>query len=459
MTGDHDAAIEAESKRAWLDVLKVTSRRVRQAVALVVKDGAETLTDEFYQRMQQDWRAAAFLDQQQVQTRLRGSLRRWMVELFSAQEDEDLPKVIKRQVEIGVVHARIRLPVDLISAGMRLIKRGIRRRIEFAPLDDAERLMANTFVSDLLHLSDSLMTHAYIRDIKDAVRHDEAFRQIMQSKSSAFEQARQRAALAEWVETLVMSVWEGVRPLPRLRDSIFGIWVHHKGAMIFDHVRGYPEFMLSIDILDNTLIPRLEAAQKRPDTETALAAVKDLLGMLRMQLGEMFDLLSVRDDGMDRETQAADRRYLPAILSREINSHQQSGRAFCLLLVDIRLEGLQGDAMNSARSRVMQSSAHLVADSLRTTDHLFRYSDSSFMVVAVETARERAATMAMGIADRLRQSLTAGQVSGFVVPIEPRVSIGIAEYDNHPDYQYFIQRAELALAESVSGRRQVRIAR
>ena len=48
---------------------------------------------------------------------------------------------------------------------------------------------------------------------------------------------------------------------------------------------------------------------------------------------------------------------------------------------------------------------------------------------------------------------TAGNVQGSWTPVNPNVFIGVAEYDRHPDYQYFIQRAETALAEASMAKR------
>jgi diguanylate cyclase len=126
--------MEKEAIRAWHDLLAVTPRTVREAVAEVVRNGAETLTEEFYERMMRSGRASGFLDQARVQKRLRASLRQWMVDLFFTVTEDAVAATIRRQVEVGAVHARIRLPIDLIPSGIRILKRGFRWQIDFAPL-------------------------------------------------------------------------------------------------------------------------------------------------------------------------------------------------------------------------------------------------------------------------------------------------------------------------------------
>lgn len=184
--------MEKEAIRAWHDLLAVTPRTVRDAVAAVVRNGAETLTEEFYERMMRSRRASGFLDQERVQKRLRASLRQWMVDLFSIVAEDAVAATILRQVEVGAVHAQIRLPIDLIPSGIRILKRGIRRRIDFAPLELDDRLLALVYVSDLLHLADGLMNQANFRDAQEVVRNDEAYRLVTQKRSASFERARQR---------------------------------------------------------------------------------------------------------------------------------------------------------------------------------------------------------------------------------------------------------------------------
>lgn len=454
----NDAAteMEEESIRAWLGIFSVTARHIREAVAQVVKEGAEALAEEFYDRMQKNPRTTDFLDQERVQQRLRASLRRWMTELFTTLDDEQLLPAIRRQIEVGVVHARIRLPIDLIPAGIRVLKRGIRRRIDFTSLDAADRLVAQIYVSDLLHLADSLMNQAYFRDMEVVVRNDEAYRLVAQKRSASFERARQRAALSEWAESLLMAVWSQQHngPLTRLRDSEFGVWMHHKGAVMFDGSHDFRTIVEAIETMDNMLLPHLQPmSQERDRIDTTIGAIKNLLDLIRYKVNDLFESSAEKDEGLDRETQLHDRRYLPAILSREMRAHMESTRPCCLMLIDITFPSLKGASAEGTRNRMRQVAASIIGDCLRTTDHLFRFDENRFLLVAVECASAKASQMAAALTERLRQTLHTGNVQGSWTPVSPSVHIGIAEYDRHPDYQYFIQRVETALAEAVHAKR------
>ncbi len=453
---DNSAPMELESEavRAWRELFTVTPLHIRQAVADVVRDGADTLTEDFYGRMQTHARAAPFLDQQRVQKRLRASLRQWMTELFATLEAEQIPAAIQRQIEVGAVHARIRLPVDLISAGIRLLKRGIRRRIDFTALDAAERLTAQIYVSDLLHLADGLMNQAYLRDTQDAVRNDEAYRLMAQQRGLAYERSRQRAALSEWAETVLISAWRQGSSPPLLRDSEFGIWLHHKGALLFEQTEDFRIIREAIESMDLQLLPRLQDAETdRTRMDATIGAIKQRLDLIRFKLNDLFESHQGKDEGLDHETQLPDRRYLPAILTREMRAHQDSGRPFCLLLIELQFPTLKGHQSAGTRSRLLHAAVQAVAECARTTDQLFRFDEQRLLLVAVECTRAKAAELAAMLTETLRHAINTGNVHGRWVPVSPGVYIGIAEYDRHPDYQYFIQRAETALAEAVQVKR------
>jgi diguanylate cyclase len=457
-----DVELEQEAAKAWQDILAGTPLSVRTVVSQVVNDGAEALTEEFYERMMRNDRAIGFLDQERVQKRLRALLRRWMTDLFATVDPGDIAVTIRRQIEVGTVHARIRLPIDLIPSGIRVLKRGIRRRMDFAPLSPDDRLIALVYVSDLLHLADGLMNQAYFQDAQEVVRNDEAYRLVTQKRSASFEKARQRAALSEWSESLLLSAWSlhpGGR-LPKLRDSEFGIWMHHKGALILGDSDELRSLFDAMETMDTQLLPSLQSAEAdRSRIAMTIATVKNLLDLIRFKFNELFERMGGQDDGIDLETQLPDRRYLPAILVNEMRAHQDSGRPCCLLLIELQLPVAHSMHTTGSRSRLLQVAVNTLMDCSRTSDHLFRFDEQRFLLLAVECPRDKAHQLANTVSEELRNALQTANVKGNWTPVNTRVSIGIAEYDRHPDYQYFIQRAEDALTSAAtSGRTHIAFA-
>lgn len=443
-----------DTTKAWIEIFSVTPQLVRDVVAEVVREGATTLTENFYTRMMAHPRAATYLDQERVQKRLRATLCAWMTDLFGTLDAQQIPEAIERQLQVGVVHARIRLPLDLMSAGIRILKRGIRRRIDFTALDAADRLIAHTYVSDLLHLVDGLMNQAYFRDIQAVARADEAYRQFSSKRSIALERNHQRAALSEWAEALLMAAWRQGAPLPTLRDSEFGVWLHHKGRVVFEHADELQSIQAAVDAMDAQLLPRLrEAGDDRARIDNTLAAIKQLLDLIRLKLQSLFETVMAHDEGLDPETQLPDRRHLPATLMREMQAHQQSGRPFCLLLIDLQFPRLKGVQHAGALNRLLRAAIQAVSECVRTSDQLFRFDEHRLMLLAVECSRAKAAEMGASLSEHLRHAIQTGNVQGSWTPVSPSIHIGVAEFDQHPDYLYFIQRVETALAEAMSDRR------
>ncbi len=249
------------------------------------------------------------------------------------------------------------------------------------------------------------------------------------------------------VSRLLMAAWGQARgPLVRLRDSEFGIWIHHKGVVLFDGAPDLRDIAEAIERMDTLLLPRLQSAlQQQQPLEQAIGAVKNQLDLIRLKLNDLFEHCLGQDDGLDQETQLPDRRYLPAILVREMQAHSASARVFCVGMLGLQFPELRD---SGARSRLMQVAANTLVANIRTTDHLFRYDEQRFLLIAVECDRQKASELLAGLSEELRHALQAGPVNGSWTPVHTGLSVGVAEYDRHPDYQYLIQRAETAQTDS-----------
>ena len=94
-------------------------RRLRH----LVQDHAEALVAAFYDALLAHEEARAFLHHSVVQERLSPSLRRWLIDLFAPEADGDEAGFVARQVKIGEVHARIKIPMHLVMAGAAVLKR------------------------------------------------------------------------------------------------------------------------------------------------------------------------------------------------------------------------------------------------------------------------------------------------------------------------------------------------
>ena len=423
------------------------SPAVRERVHQHVARQAVALADRFYSVMQQDPAAQGFLSNEQVQTRLRVSMQRWLVQTFAEVADADMPAMIGRQTQVGAVHARIKLPPQLMSAGMRLMVTSIRRGLVEDGLTADELRTAQLYAADLLYLADGLMLRAYVRDMQREVRADEAYRSVAMRHNAPLERERQRAALSEWVNDLLFTLRPGrhVRA-ERLLRSEFGNWLEHKARLLFESADDLRSVFDVVAEIDEVLLPQLEAQGTAHDDGALFEQLRGKLEFLRYLLNDLFERLGSIEQGRDTTTGLLGRRHLGALLGREMQQHASGQRAFAVLLG--RVDQVEiAQATDDAQHMLLQQLSALLQSVARAGDHLLRYGNTDFLVVAVETTPQ-------GANDLAEQMRYKGWSHPFLLSgsgsLRLSLSLGLAVYDGHPDYQQLLRRAEQALVRAAA---------
>lgn len=430
---------------AWKTIAGGLRPDARERVAALAAAAASEIADAFYERMLADERTQDFLTTDMVNVRLRLSMKRWVARLFAVGDEAQVPAFVAQQVEVGHMHARIKLPLAFMAAGGRVIEAQLADRIDSGFATAEERLAARLYVVRLIHLALDLMGSAYVLDLQKSVRLDEAYRAVALRQDASLERERQRAALSEWARRLLMGLRstarrDGVEPLAK---SEFGLWVKHKAPVFFE---GDPNLEIVADAMaqvDEVLVPQLRAPDTPADTiETLLTDLERQIETLRYLFNDLFERLSMIEQGRDAVTQLHNRRFLAPLLAREIDGHAKIGQAFSVLLV--RIDSPES-AERTDQDLLARQIATILSESVRTGDHLFRYGEAEFLVVAVETHADQAEWIANQIRVRIRGhrfSLRNTERS------RATVSIGIAAFDGHPDYRYLLRRVERAMQDA-----------
>ncbi len=443
---DHDGLV-AEFEACWREVLRTTPDAVRTLVSGIAQRDATDLADAFYAHMRALRRAEPFLAHDVVNHRLRASMRQWLVQTLGGADAPDaIAATVARQIELGVIHARVRMPLDLMARGTQFLLQALDARLDATP--DA-RMEAYRYAGSLFSLCDELATVSYVREIRRAARIDEAYHLLAQRREALVERERQRALLSEWTQATLFALGTSSRrgTVSALAGSDFGRWMTHKAPLFFeddpdlDHVR---ELMAHVD---SALLPQLRAVPADASIrDSLLDALAGKLELIRFVLADLFQRVERTEQSIDAVTRLPNRRYLPAVLAREIDEHKASARRFCALLVrPPHPAGPGATGSEASRDLYLAQFAATLLDGIRPGDHLFRYRDDLFMLVAVERSRAQADTLALDlqVAVRGNEMLTRADASGF------GVSIGVAEFDGHPDPEDLLRRAEAALAEAI----------
>ncbi|MCA6216794.1 GGDEF domain-containing protein [Ideonella sp. B7] len=441
----------------WRDCIAAVSAPARAWMTEVAQRHAADLANAFYTGMLKDPEARNFLSHEEVDQRLHASMQRWILDLFGNWEPAQVPRQVAAQRAIGSVHARIDIRADLVMRGARLLKL---RSSEAMLSDEGEvpmsvRVAAALSAHALVDIAIEVMSAQYVNAHEMAARTDEAYRTFASTMNMSLERERQRTALLDWENNLLHRVMSGQpeQLLSQLSTSTFGLWVRHKASAIFRQSEGLKELLDTIERVDELLLPPCQQALETEDSslQRHLRALIAETAHLRALIDALFDRIIDLETGRDALTQLLNRRFLPAVLSRETELCRHSGHGYALLLLDVdHFKAINDGHGHAAGDLVLQHLAHVLMANVRSGDSVFRYGGEEFLIVMVELNDQQA----LQVAEKVRQAVTAEPLrlaDGQHLPIT--VSIGVATYDGHPDYQFLLERADRALYQAKHGGR------
>ncbi|HEY8354648.1 MAG TPA: GGDEF domain-containing protein [Methylophilaceae bacterium] len=429
----------------------------RQAIQEIIKRDKAELADFFYTAMLADEEAAAFLEPETVQSRLKQSMMHWMETLFCFDTASAFEAAIAMQRHVGDVHARTEIPVNLVARGMRLLKREIQNRLIDVDQDREALIEAILLVDRLTDIAFEEMSAAFVRAHERNVRADEAFRLFAAGQNIAAERERQFGALLEWENSVfrVMTTDSDLSNLPELHISAFGLWLNHKASLMFNERLELQTMTEAVECIDHEILPQLVEA----DGEQSRQLLRRLLQeteRIKFMLSEMFDRLADLEVGRDTLTQLYNRRFLASIMRREIELCRRRRIGFAVLMIDVdHFKRINDEYGHDAGDQVLQQIAVHLLNNARAGDFVFRYGGEEFLIVLAEV--DEAAAMRVG--EKLRKRIEEAEILlANNRRLRVTVSIGIATSDGHPDYKRIVERADAALYQAKNnGRNRVHV--
>lgn len=436
----------------WQQLHEQVPEATKQLISVTVNQNAANLATVFYDHMLADKEAKPFISHDIVSQRLHASMQGWLRDLFSLTQ-QDPKDIYKYQCHVGVVHARIQMPISLVLRGTRLLKQAVTEYLVGTELDRAELVQATRFVSEVMELSMSAMTDSYIINMGKSVRTDESYRMFALGQNMLAERERQRAALSEWAQHILLHLLgdEGAG-VPEMRHSEFGLWLQHKASIIFHEAPELERIRACVEKLERTLLPSLiEKRRNGGDARSAMRQVEADIGEVKFLLTGLFDRFIEVESGRDSLTRLLNRRYLPTILMRELALARRGEIPFAILLLDIdHFKNINDTHGHDGGDLVLQQAADLVTSSVRVGDFIFRYGGEELLVVLVEIGKEQA----LNVAETIREKFASEPLRvGDGKVMDVTVSIGVAAYNGHPDYERIVKDADDALYRAKKGGR------
>lgn len=439
--------LSASNAQAWQAVYSSVDAYTRGQVAAVVSDSANELVDAFYSTLLADAEAGPRLSHEIVSTRLHKGMKGWLKGLLCVREQGDIAVLMATQKKVGEVHARVHIPIHLVMAGARILKNEIAQRLRASDLDGMAASIATQYVCNLFDLAIEQMSRAFMRDINRGARNDEAYRLFALGQNISTERERQRAALLEWSQAVLIGLHYRApeQVLPRLAASEFGLWLQHKGGVLFESAPALGQIIEAVARLDDVVLPRLlqGGPESLPDQVREL---QELVARIKHLLNGLFDMVAEIESGSDPLTNVLNRRFLPSVIGREILIATREHSTFSVLLLDIdHFKAINDSHGHAGGDQVLRQFAEVVHQSCRSSDFVFRYGGEEFLVVLVDTAREAALAAAEKLGAEIRRHAFAIPEAG---SLRITASIGVATFDGHPDYAYLIDRADKALYQA-----------
>lgn len=434
-------------KGEWVQLIGETDPHIHDVTAQLAAEHASVLITEFYRVILADPIVAEFLTTEQVERQLQEALRRWLVDVLSCQVGQ-VEEQIRAQQRAADVHARIGISVDLVEMGFRVLKKLLLPIINATPHPSDVKLSIYHYAINSIDLAMEVMSRAYVFSENNAAKEDENYRIFALMENAEEEKERQTAALLTWEMTLLYKVMldSSIGNSRPLGQSDFGLWFSHKGRHYFSGIAEAGHISRLIQEFDeafNEVRQADDALRDRSRQVKFLRQARNILSQIVTLLRELFDEVSRHEVGMDVLTRLLNRRFLPTIFKREITHAARAGTPLSALLIDVdKFKQINDTWGHNTGDEILRKVAGAFYDNVRTCDYVFRYGGDEFLIVLTEITEADA----LRIAERIRKRVEKIKISAPTgEAISLSLSIGVAMFNGHPDYERLIQAADEAL--------------
>lgn len=402
--------------------------------------------DAFYQVLLSDTATKRFLTNELVENHLTHELQRWLSETLSEKLTEaECLASINKQRHVGEVHARIDVPMALVNTAMLIIKKVLFEQIRDAQAIDAEAKMNLVIVLDqLLDASLSLINESYLEGRVENERSAQEYRSRSSAHEIAIEIERVKGALYGWMTQFMADLLTSNSRIVDIHHQEFALWIRHKLVFVSTNDKIVRKIKLNLDNLQLEL-DRLSQSpnDNKEDTIQKITALTNECGWLLGQIADQNLEASAREDSL---TSLIERRFLAPIMQNETQLSMKTQTPYTVMMIDVdNFKSVNDIHGHQAGDAVLSTIGHILKRSLRVTDYAFRYGGEEFLVLMPETPATNAKRAAEKLLDKIRDAnimLDNGR------HLKVSVSIGLAQFDNHPDFEQVIKHADEKLYEA-----------
>ncbi len=156
----------------------------------------------------------------------------------------------------------------------------------------------------------------------------------------------------------------------------------------------------------------------------------------RISLEEQYQSKEI-EGAADPLTGLFNRRYLKDDVEKELARSSRSESPFCLAFLDMdHFRSVNDNFGYMAGDEVLREASHLLRNSVRLSDKIYRYSGERFLLLLPDTVEDEAVILGQ----RIREKFEAYHFKTSMAPLT--VSIGITRSQNESSVDLLIKRAE-----------------
>ena len=451
----------SKMKQEWTDLIQNTSQKVREHSATLAQQHSASLSLGFYNVILSDPEAAAFLTNEQVEKQLKKALAVWTENILSCTPDK-VEEMITAQQKIGEIHARIGIPVQIVEMGARTLKKLIFPLIEGQNCRPSDRVELCRFIIVSIDLAMEIMGRVFSFGEGGASREDENYRIFSLLEHAEEEKERQKASLLAWESDVIFRamVEADLSHLIPLSRSDFGVWFNHKGRHFFS---GLPEtgyiakLFQEVDELLINAQNMPNSSEGRSERVNLVIKIRQAHSQISTFLMTLFDEVSRHEVGMDVLTRLLNRRFMPTIFKREVSLAIRNNAELSVMVIDVdKFKQVNDTYGHHIGDEILRKVSQVFYENVRSSDYVFRYGGDEFVILLTEASEKESRQIAERICTIVRKFKIKTPDEQIITP---SLSIGVAMFDGHPDYERLIQAADSALYRAKAlGRNRVEVA-
>jgi len=426
-------------------------RQVASETFRLVRENNESIVERFYQQLVANAKSSEFLTHEEIETRLKGSFRGWLEYTFDRDRVlADPQRFHQYQDNIGRVHSRVDISLHLINYAKVVLKRCL---FELDLSNTSNATEAACYISDVIDYSVDTFNQSYLKEVIDTTRHMQSLRVVASGHQLALDFERAKGEVAAWARDTVWNVSQGASTKHKtVGDLNIYHWLKHKGSFTFANedasqtLLAACENLLKVEAAVDNQLTKADSISRKSTLNELIAEVMQISDRICEKLDEAIHVILEAEERRDALTKALSRRYLLAVAQREVVFAKHSSTPFCVLMIDIDdFKAINDQHGHRTGDEVLEKIAYTLIERVRPGDYIFRYGGEEFLAIISETELEVAAHVAEDIRRQIEaQECTASDAER----INVTVSIGVAEYDFHPDFMRTVEAADQRLYQA-----------